>query len=194
MWPKILFMKNSLENRIDELQDRKIANQNMANLTTKIPGWGMDADPENDPTYPMKHSNGADHERLNYEKAPQQPEDIEIFHSIERPGVTRVFGTSTPPSGLSGAIRRYAYKYSEATATHWMTLILADRIDVIQGKLNDIKQGVIPNPWIERGWRAEWKHNREAFIGKAVTTALIITLGITLLSRKSRAKKLLRSA
>ena len=179
-------MKKALENRIDELQDRKIADRNMAELTKNIPGWGMDADPENDPTYPMKHANGADHQRLNYEKAPQQPLDIEIFHSIERPGVTRVFGNSSPPSGLSGAIRRYAYKYSEATATHWMTLILADRIDVIQGKINDFKNGVIPNPWIERGWKAEWQHNRPAFILNVATKALLITAGIMLLSRKKR--------
>jgi hypothetical protein len=181
-------MKIALEDRIDEFQDRVIANRNMATLTNKIPGWGSEADPENDPTYPMKHWNGADHERLNYEKAPQQPIDIEMLHSIERPGITRVFGTSTPPAGLSGAIRRYAYKFSEATAAHWMTLILADRVDVIQGKINDIKHGVIPNPWIERGWRAEWKHNRTAFIGKAATTALLITGGIMLMSRKNSSK------
>jgi hypothetical protein len=182
-------MKNALENRIDEFQDRVIADRNMATLTNNIPGWGMDADPENDPTYPMKHYNGADHQRFNYEKAPQQPIDIEMFHSIERPGVTRVFGTSTPPAGLSGAIRRYAYKFSEATATHWMTLILADRIDVIQGKLNDIKEGVIPNPWHERGWRAEWKHNRTAFIGKAATTTLLVTIGIAMMCRKKKSKQ-----
>lgn len=182
-------MKNALENRIDEFQDRKIAARNMAELTKDIPGWGIDADPENDPTYPMKHANGADHERLNYEKAPQQPMDVEILHSIERPGVTRVFGTSTPPAGLSGAVRRFAYKYSEATATRWMTLILADRIDVIQGKINDLKHGVLPNPWIERGWKAEWKHNRPAFIGKAATTALLIIAGIMLLPRNNRSKQ-----
>jgi hypothetical protein len=184
-------MKDVLENKIEELQDRKIADRNMDGGIQNIPGWGMDADPENDPTYPMKHRNGADHERLNYEKAPQQPIDVEVFHSIERPGVTRVFGTSTPPAGLSGAIRRYAYKYSEATATHWMTLILADRINVIEGKLNDLKNGVLPNPWIERGWRAEWKHNRKAFIGKAASTILLITAGIMLMSRKSKSKKLI---
>ncbi|HEU4470430.1 MAG TPA: hypothetical protein VFR58_05055 [Flavisolibacter sp.] len=178
-------MQNVLENKIAEFQDRKIADRNMDSRIENIPGWGMDADPENDPTYPMKHSNGADHERLNYEKAPQQRQDIEIFHSIERPGITRVFGTSTPPAGLSGAIRRYAYKYSEATATHWMTLILADRVDVIQGKINDLKNGILPNPLRERGWRAEWKHNRAAFIGKAATTVLLITAGIMLLKRKS---------
>jgi hypothetical protein len=192
MWLKTFIMENVLENRIDALQDRKIAARNMDGRTKDIPGWGMDADPENDPTYPMKHSNGADHERLNYEKAPQQPQDIEVFHSIERPGVTRVFGTSTPPSGLSGAVRRYAYKYSEATATHWMTLMLADRINVIEGKLDDLIHGVLPNPWIERGWRAEWKHNRTAFIGKAATTALLITAGIMLLSVKKKRKHLLK--
>ena len=180
-------MQDVLENKIDELQDRKIADRNMMDDRTKnIPGWGMDADPDNDPQYPMKHTNGADHERLNYEKAPQQRQDMEILHSIERPGVTRVFGTSTPPEGLSGAVRRFAYQYSEATATHWMTLILADRIDVIQGKINDLKHGILPNPWIERGWQAEWKHNRAAFVGRMATTALLITAGIMLLSRKSR--------
>ncbi|HEX2609100.1 MAG TPA: hypothetical protein VHK91_17075 [Flavisolibacter sp.] len=181
-------MQDVLEKRIDELQDRKIADRNMDKRSKNIPGWGMDADPENDPTYPMKRYNGADHERLNYEKAPQQPIDIEILHSIERPNVTRVFGTSTPPSGLSGAVRRYAYKYSEATATHWMSLILADRINVIEGKINDFKNGILPNPWIERGWRAEWKHNRTAFLGRAATTALLITVGILMLKRKNRSK------
>ncbi|MHA4844854.1 hypothetical protein ACX0G7_11855 [Flavitalea antarctica] len=184
-------MKNALENKIDEFQDRVIADRNMADLTKNIPGWGMDADPENDPTYPMKHYNGADHQRFNYERAPQQEVDIEVLHSIERPGITRVFGTSTPPSGLSGAIRRIAFKYSEANAAHWMTLILADRIDVIQGKLDDLVHGVIPNPWIERGWRAEWKHNRKSFIGRAAITALLITGGIMLLTKKSGSKKIL---
>jgi hypothetical protein len=184
VWLKTFVMKNALENRIDEFQDRVIADRNMTERTKDIPGWGMDADPENDPAYPMKHTNGADHERLNHEKAPQQPLDMEVLHSIERPGVTRVFGTSTPPSGLSGAVRRYAYKYSEATATHWMALIFADRINAVEGKLADLKQGILPNPWIERGWRAQWQHNRLAFVGKAATTALLITAGIMLLKRK----------
>ena len=181
-------MKNTLENRIEEFQDRIIANRNMDERTKNIPGWGMDADPENDPEYPMKHYNGADHQRFHYERAPQQPLDMEIFHSIERPGVTRVFGTSTPPAGLSGAVRRYAYKFSEATATHWMSLILADRINVIEGKISDLMHGIIPNPWIERGWRAEWKHNRAAFVTKAVTTAFLITASVMLMKRKTRSR------
>ena len=110
-----------------------------------IPGWGHDADPENDPTYPMKHRNGADYERLNYEKPEQQPLTVEVLHSIERPTVSRVFGTSTPPSGLSGKIRRLAFKKSESTYAHWFPLVVADRINVIEGIIDDIKQGHFPN-------------------------------------------------
>ena len=39
---------------------------------------------------------------------PQQQEKVEILVSSERPGITQVFGTVQPPSGLSGMIRRIA--------------------------------------------------------------------------------------
>src|SRR3954468_6387461 len=67
-----------------------------------IPGWGMDADPENEPTYPMKNYTGDDHQRINYERSPQQPLSVEILQSTERPAPSVIFGTSVPPSGLSG--------------------------------------------------------------------------------------------
>jgi threonine dehydrogenase-like Zn-dependent dehydrogenase len=38
------------------------------------------------------------HRHLNYERVEQQPVDVEILRSDERPSVTSVFGTSTPPS------------------------------------------------------------------------------------------------
>ena len=116
-----------------------------------IKGWGIDANPENEPTYPMKKYNGADHERLNYQRPEQQPVDMEILQSNERPNVTAVFGTSSPPSGVSGAIRRFAFKFSEGSAGHWFSLILADRINVIEGILDDIKRGHVPNIIAERG-------------------------------------------
>lgn len=162
--------------------DRKIANA----PKDYIPGWGIDADPENDPTYPMKHWNGADHERLNYTKPPQQPVKMEVFHSIERPGITRVFGTSTPPTGLSGEIRRWAFKYSEATTAHWMGLLLADRVNVVEGIVDDLKQGTVPNWFKERGWTAEWKYNRAGAIKSAVTGLLVTGAVIALLSSKKK--------
>ena len=151
-----------------------------------IPGWGVDADPENDPTYPMKHRTGADYERLNYEKAPQQPETVEILHSIERPTVTAVFGTVSPPSGLSGALRRYAFRHSESTAMHWVPLVLADRINVVEGIVDDIRNGHIPNIAAEKGWAAAWKYNRTKFVAKLAVQAVAVSLLVVWLRRKKK--------
>lgn len=165
-----------METKIPSGLDRKIADSHK-----NIEGWGIDADPENDPTYPMKHYTGADHDRLNYERAPQQRQEMEILKSNERPAITRVFGTSSPPSGLSGMLRRYAFKFSEGSAGHWMTLILADRINVVEGVIDDLAHGHIPNFFAERGWNAEWKYNRKGLvkniaIGVAVTSLLLLVL------------------
>lgn len=165
-------------------RDREIANS-----YKNIPGWGIDADPENDPTYPMKHWNGADHQRFNYEKPEQQPINVEVLHSNERPGVSRVFGTSSPPSGLSGMLRRFAFRYSESTYAHWVPLVLADRINVIEGRIDDIKHGIIPNPFAERGWAAEWKYNRKSFVTKVAIGAAIAAAVVVVMKQKGEAKR-----
>jgi hypothetical protein len=175
-------MENKIEpaTTIESTIDRKIANQHK-----DIPGWGMDADPRNNPTYPIKHYNGADYERLNYEKPGQQPITVEILQSIERPGLSRVFGTSTPPQGLSGAIRRYAFRYSESTYAHWVPLVMADRIGVVEGIIDDLKLGIVPNIFAEKGWNAEWKYNRKGLI-KNVAAGLALTTALFLLLRKTK--------
>lgn len=175
-------MENSLEEKIgfEADLDRQIANN-----PKDIPGWGVDADPENDPTYPMKHRNGADYERLNYDRPPQQPLTVEVLHSIERPNITAVHGTSTPPQGLSGAIRRMAFKQSESTYMHWFPLVVADRINVVEGIIDDIRHGFFPNIIKERGWAAEWKYNRDGMI-KNVAIGAAITIGIFMLLKNKK--------
>jgi hypothetical protein len=177
-------MKNIIEpdQTIESTIDREIANSPKEDII----GWAIDANPENDPTYPMKQRNGADYERLNYPKPPQQKSNVEILQSIERPAITRVFGTSTPPRGLSGIIRRLAFKYSESSYAHWVPLVLADRIDVVQGILDDLKQGIIPNFFAERGWKAEWKYNRKQLVQKMVVSAAITGFLLVLLSNKRK--------
>lgn len=165
---------------IESIIDREIAQRPKDN----IPGWGMDHDPENDPTYPMKHSNGADHERLNYDRPVQQPITVEVLHSNERPGITRVFGTSTPPKGLSGRIRRFAFRYSESSYAHWVPLVLADRIGVYEGIIDDLKLGIVPNIFAERGWTAEWKYNKKGVLKTAAIIGAAATLVYLLSSRK----------
>jgi hypothetical protein len=163
--------------------------EDMTSRFAHIKGWGIDADPENEPTYPMKHYNGDDHKRLNYDRPTQQAITVEKLHSNERPSVTAVFGTSTPPSGLSGQLRRHAFKYSEGNWNHWLTLILADRINMVEGIVDDIKKGHFPNIIAERGWTAEWKYNRKGFM-KNVVIGVGITAGLfMMLSAKRKLNK-----
>ena len=163
-----------------------ITNKPATNEHANIKGWGVDADRENEPTYPMKKTTGDDRRRLNYERPTQQPVDVEILHSNERPSVTAVFGTSSPPSGLSGMIRRFAFRYSESSWGHWLPLILADRVNMVEGIVDDFKQGIVPNFMAERGWNAEWKYNKQGVIRNAIIGAAIATAAITLIALKNR--------
>jgi hypothetical protein len=157
--------------------------------TKDIPGWGIDANPENDPTYPMKRYTGADHARLDYERTVQQPQMIEVLHSNERPGITRVFGTATPPKGVSGVLRRYAFRFSEGSSAHWLTLLLADRVNVVEGIVDDLRHGHLPNIFAERGWKAEWKYNRKSVVKKAAVGAIVTTAFIVFMVLKNKRKK-----
>src|SRR5690349_21343166 len=125
----------------------------------QVKGWAIDADPENEPTYPMKKYTGDDHNRLNYERPSQQAVTVELLRSNERPNYPAVFGTSVPPEGLSGQMRRKAFKYSEDRYPHWLLLMMADRVNVVEGMIKDIKRGHFPNILAERGWKAQWKHD-----------------------------------
>lgn len=162
--------------------------ESIADNYSHIKGWGIDADPENEPTYPMKKYTGDDHSRLNYERPPLQDVDIEVLKSNERPNLTAVVGTSTPPSGLSGKIRRFAFTFSEGQWRHWLTLILADRINMVEGIIDDIKNGYVPNIFAERGWNAEWKYNKKGVLTKAAIGAAALT-AIILLSQKKKKRK-----
>jgi hypothetical protein len=145
---------------------------------SQIKGWGVDADPKNDPTYPMKHRNDGEHVGYSWERPPQQPITTEILHSIERPDVTSVFGTSTPPSGLSGSIRRFAFGYSESSYGHWLPLMLADRVSVVEGVLGDLRHGHVPNVFAELGWKAEWKYNRTGLIRRILVRVVLVSTAV----------------
>ncbi len=46
---------------------------------------------------------------------PQQHSGVKVLHSLERPGLTPVYGTTVPPSGLSGRLRSLAFLRRAAT-------------------------------------------------------------------------------
>jgi hypothetical protein len=71
-----------------------------------------------------------------------------------------VFGTTCPPKGLSGLIRRYAYaKYSEGRAAHWLLLMAGDRVDVLESGLRSMLTLRPDNPITQTGLLAEVKHH-----------------------------------
>lgn len=150
---------------------------------SKIKGWGIDADPKNDPTYPMKHRTNAEHEGYSWERPTQQKVDREVLRSIERPNVSAVFGTAAPPSGLSGMIRRLAFRSSESSYGHWLPLLLADRVNVVEGVIEDLAKGHLPNIFAEKGYKASWEHDRKGLIVSVATTVAITAAVLMLLSR-----------
>jgi hypothetical protein len=150
---------------------------------SQIKGWGIDADSENDPTYPMKTRNNGEHAGYSWERPPQQPMTVEVLHSNERPNFSATFGTSTPPSGVSGMLRREAFNFSENSYGHWLPLMLADRIGVVEGIVDDLAHGNIPNIFGELGLKAEWEHNRANLITKIAIGALVTGALVAFLRR-----------
>jgi hypothetical protein len=140
--------------------------------TSKIPGWGVDADPENDPTYPYREREAEDHSG-EWTRPPIQQVDIEVLQSIEHKQRPAVVGTSTPPSGLSGALRRVAYTKSESNLLHWMLLLGADRINMVEGIVQDLGRGKVPNIPGEMGMRAGLEHNKGGLLMKGAATVAI---------------------
>jgi hypothetical protein len=168
-----------MENTMTDIETRNTENKVIDPSTVK--GWGIDADPENDPAYPMKNRNNGEHAGYSWDRPPQQPIDVEILHSNERPNVTATFGTSTPPSGLSGVIRRAAFNYSENSYGHWVPLMLADRVDMVEGVLTDLGRGHVPNIFGEMGLKAEWKHNRKRFLTRILVGAAVASVAVAYL-------------
>ena len=151
---------------------------------TQVKGWGVDADPENDPTYPMRSRGKEGHKGYTWERPPQQIARVEVLHSNERPNLSATFGTSTPPAGLSGIIRRFAFNYSESAYAHWLPLMLADRVGVVEGYIEDLSRGRVPNVFAERGWRAEWQHNRKSLVTRVAVGALIAGAAVAYLTSR----------
>jgi hypothetical protein len=154
---------------------------------TKIAGWGIDADKENDPTFPMRNIEGDSDHGMNWKRPRQQEETVEILQSIERNNRPAVFGTSTPPSGFSGVLRRVAFNYSESDWTHWLLLMAADRVNVVEGVLQDLGGLRVPNIPAEMGIKSELIHNRVGFVKKmAMSAALVGSLVILTRMRATR--------
>jgi hypothetical protein len=130
-----------------------------AELRQKIVGWGVDLDVKNRPGVPKENFNpGATGAHWDFPE--RQIQRYPRERSIEHKFLTPVFGTACPPRGLSGVIRRAAYRrFSEARIAHWALLVMADRIDVFENGLKALVSGRPDNPFTERGLSTEFTHH-----------------------------------
>ena len=96
---------NDIALRTDDSSPKVVETSATAIDTSKIVGWGVDADPDNDPTYPYRERSSDDHSGQWRRPARQEPE-VELLHSIEHKQTPAVFGTSSPPKWISGWMRR----------------------------------------------------------------------------------------
>jgi hypothetical protein len=150
-----------------------------------IQGWGADLDPADRPAVPMERTLPR-LDNVHWDAPPAQPQRVKVFHSTERPGLTPVFGTSTPPSGVSGLMRGAAFRFSENDIRHWLILLAADRVNVVEGLLEDLAHGHVPNVFAEMGIRAEWKHNRAGLVRKALIAGAVAGAAYYLMRRRRR--------
>ncbi|HZW16132.1 MAG TPA: hypothetical protein VFF66_07745 [Brevundimonas sp.] len=141
-----------------------------------VVGWGVDADPENDPTWPMRDRSGDYSAGMNWVPPQTQHTDVEVLQSVEHVRRPAVVGQSTPPSGLSGALRRGAFRFSESQWGHWLLLMLADRLNTMEGVLDDFRRGSPPNLLVEMGV-VRRERAREA----ALATASVVVVGLVTL-------------
>ena len=127
-------------------------------LRARIPGWGVDLDPKDRPSVPREQLD-PDRSGARWEFPERQAEKWPRERSNEHKFLTPVFGTSCPPRGLSGVLRKYAYaRFSEGRVAHWLILIAADRVDATESHLRSFIS-TRPDPIFETGLRSERTHH-----------------------------------
>src|SRR5690606_33916048 len=66
---------------------------------------------------------------------------------------TPVFGTAQPLHGLSGVLRTKAYSIPEHFPRHWLLLLVADRVDVLEGRLGAVMAAPLERAGLMSGAR-----------------------------------------
>ena len=143
-----------------------------------------DLDPADRPAYPKERTPPRLDPPVRWEEPEPQTRHVEVLLSKERDAMTPVFGSPQPPRGVSGSVRRFAFGYSENDLRHWLLLLLADRIDVGEGLVEDLSRGHVPRIYAEMGGRAELAHNPMGAAKKALTVAAV--LGVVYLVARRR--------
>ncbi|XGC81430.1 hypothetical protein ACES2L_02890 [Bdellovibrio bacteriovorus] len=142
-------------------------------IPTGVPGWGVDIPKANRPGVPRERKVNKEDNGAHWQAMDRQEPHIKIHTSVERPGLTPVFGTTCPPKGLSGKIRDQAYKMGEDRISRWMLLMLADRCDVVENSMDELVFGPSTQTEEERRKRRNTVYGIGAGIGIAAIAMIL---------------------
>ena len=109
-----------------------------------IPGAGIDAPHERRPGVPMEMDPPKPMGHAHWTEPERQPDPGHILRRKGLKRLTPVFGTAVPPRGISGLMRRAAYELPEHWTSHWMVLLMADRVDAFEEQLGKVLPFAVP--------------------------------------------------
>lgn len=95
---------------------------------------GIDQAKERRPGVPMEHA-PEPVANAHWITPEMQPAHDEVLRDVQHETLTATFGTSCPPHGLSGVLRRAAYRMPDYHARRWLLLVFADRVDAIESTI-----------------------------------------------------------
>jgi hypothetical protein len=99
------------------------------------PVYGSDLPGPSRPGVPMETQPRPLTPTVHWRDPERQPPNPRVTKRRELTQLTPVYSSALPPRGISGVLRRAAYRIPESHPQHFMLLMLADRVDVLEHRL-----------------------------------------------------------
>lgn len=105
-------------------------------------GWGSDHSPLDRPGVPRESDPPQPLASAHWLRPEQQQSDTQplVGHGMQ---LTPVFSSAVPARGVSGALRRLAYRIPDYRARRWLLLMVADRVDVLEHRPRALVKGLL---------------------------------------------------